>query len=385
MLFTRHADDAGSTLEMMQTVANSSNAFGIDLYHKLADNESNVFFSPWSITSAMLMVQEGARNQTADEIANVFHLGAIESWRPNYAGIYNQLHGTRKYTLLTVNALWHERTHAVNDEYIQAINQYYCGDVYGLDFLHQPEAAREQINDWVEEATENKIQDLLNPGDIDQLTTFVLTNALYFAGAWVHQFDPERTSSSTFYGATANVSVPFMHFPPYPYPYLNYTENEVMQMVELKYKGGRLSMFVVLPKDNLTVLGGHLSTANLTRWESEMVGQEVNVALPSFDLNNEYDLKQILIEMGMPTAFSPFQADLSGMDGEQDTYIGIISHQSFISVDELGTEAAAATVVEIPSWGIPYPFTANHPFLFYIRERTTGAILFMGVLQNPTS
>ena len=374
----RHADDAGSTVEMMRTVANSSNAFGIDLYNKLNANQSNIFFSPWSISSSMMIVREGARGQTADEIASVFYLGAVETWRPNYAGIYNVLHNTREYTLRSVNALWYEQTRAMNAEYVRTIDRYYCGDIRKLDFLHQPDAAGEQINNWVEEATEHKIQDIVNPCDIQPSTPYVITNALYFAAAWKHQFDPEKTGNATFYGPATNVTVPFMRYD--ESPVLNYTENDVMQMVELPYKGGQISMFVVLPKQDMTVLGTHLSTSNLTSWENGMVAMEVDVRLPSFTLEATYDLKKKLIEMGMPAAFS--LADLSGIDGGHDTFLEIVTHKAFISVDELGTEAAAATVV-IPGFGVPLHFTANHPFFFYIRERITGAMMFIGAVQNP--
>nr|MDO8111292.1 serpin family protein [Candidatus Sigynarchaeota archaeon] len=387
--YTRQVDASGSTEEMMRVVANSSNTFGIDLYREIQDGASNVFFSPWSITSAMLMLQEGARNQTAAEIADVFHLGDMETWRPNYAGIHNRLVGGERFTLRTANALWADQSHAFNAEYIGIIDRYYGGGTRYMDFANSPDTACQEINDWVADITNDRIRDLLQPGDVSPLTRLVITNAIYFNSAWKYQFKPDQTTNRTFYSPSGSQSIPFMHLGESDL-YFNYMENNLLQMLELPYTGDRLSMLLLLPRVNVTLVDfveQHLSTAALDAWKAEMAQEEVEINVPTFDIETRYDLIPVLEALGMSKAFSPSEADFSGLDGTRDLSVSSIVHQAFVAVNEVGTEAAAATaiVVWLTAIGYDHIFLANRPFIFLIQERTTGAILFMGSFTDPSS
>ncbi|MDI3507192.1 MAG: hypothetical protein PWQ69_1172 [Methanomicrobiaceae archaeon] len=375
-------DGAGS-------VAAGNNLFAFDLYRHLAADPAyageNLFFSPYSIASALAITCEGARGTTADEIESVLHLPANETLRrEGFAAIDAALNsGSGNYTLRTANALWAEKTHSLLPEYIETAARWYGANATNLDFVENPEGSRETINRWVEEKTEDRIRDLLPPGSIDPLTRLVITNAIYFKGAWAQQFDPAETTVEEFrVGSNETVTVPMMHGNAV-YPY---AETGTLQVLEMPYASGdgtELAMLVLLPKgDSLTAAEEVLDAERLADLRESLVAQNVRVFFPKFTLDASYGLTPTLAAMGMPTAFTGGDADLSGMDGTRDLFVTGIFHKAFVDVNEEGTEAAAATGVAA-GLGVTPVFRADHPFVFLITEKDSGTILFAGRVVNP--
>jgi serpin B len=379
------ADDSGATVEGVNNVINANNQFALDLYLKLEDEESNIFFSPYSISVALAMTYEGARGKTAEEMQSVFYFPEDENIRrSSFAKIYNLVNKkNKKYELHTANALWAQKDYKFLDEYINAIKKYYVGKVTNVDFAKATENARLTINKWVEEQTNNKIKDLIPPGVLNALTRLVLTNAIYFKGLWVKQFDKKETREEDFkVSPEKTVKVDMMSMTGEEF---NYYETEELQIIELLYEGEDLSMLIILPKENyLKSLEESLSLEKLAELRNSLSEQQVDVYIPKFKFETKYFMVKTLKEMGMPTAFS-MDADFSGMDSTKDLFIANVIHQAFIDVNEEGTEAAAATgvVMELKA-AMPTVFRADHPFIFMIQERETNNILFLGRVIDPS-
>ena len=336
------------------SITDANNRFAAGLYreitHGSASGGGNIFFSPFSISSALALTYEGARGRTADEIRSVFYFPANDtSRREGFAAITAGINqGNTGYTLSTANALWAEKTSAFLPGYTSIAQQYYSANTTNLDFVGEPDASRQTINDWVAAKTNNKIQDLLPAGSISSLTRLVITNAVYFKGTWEKQFDANQTSDAPFTrpdGTTVTARMMQRTDEAAIYPY---AETPDLQMLSLPYtvtSGQGLSMVVLLPKgNNLSAAAPYLDPAKLSALEQSASSRRVMVYLPKFKLESQYSLKDMLSSMGMPTAFSS-AADFSGMDGAQDLYISDVYHKAYIEVNEEGTEAAAATGV----------------------------------------
>jgi serpin B len=328
------------------------------------------------------MTYEGAMGETAEEMQSVFYFPDEEIRRTNFARIYNQLNpANAPYQLSTANALWAQEDYPFLDEYLNVTETYYRGKVTNLDFITRTEESRQTINTWVEEQTNNKIKDLLPQGSITSYTRLVLTNAIYFKGNWVKQFDKSKTRDQDFTtGSGDKVKVPMMQETDSRF---NYAEEEGLQILEMPYEGDNLSMMILLPEE-MEPFEESLTPENLTLWKSSLINQSVNVYMPKFKFETEYMLNENLIEMGMPTAFTS-SADFSGMTGSRDLFITAVVHKAYVDVNEEGTEAAAATgvVVGITSAGPMKPtFRADHPFIFIIQDNE-GNILFLGRVTDP--
>jgi len=272
------ADDSGTTVEEVNNVINANNQFALDLYLKLEDVEGNIFFSPYSISVALAMTYEGAKGETAEEMQSVFHFPEDEDIRrPSFAKIYNLVNKkNKKYELHTANALWAQKDYKFLDEYINAIKKYYVGKVTNVDFVNATENARLTINKWVEEQTNNKIKDLIPPGVLNALTRLVLTNAIYFKGLWVKQFDKKETREEDFrVSPEETVKVPMMGITREEF---NYYETEKLQILELLYEGEDLSMLIILPKeDDLKSLEESLSLEKLSELRNSLSEQQVDI------------------------------------------------------------------------------------------------------------
>ena len=369
--------------EDMQAVADASNQFALEFYSELGD-EGNIFFSPFSISSAVAMTYEGARGQTAAEMQEVFHFPEEGIMRPAFEEIYYWVNRRNKeYELHTANALWAQEDFPFSAGYFDLIRRHYGGEIINVDFRADAEAVRQRINRWVEEKTRDRIKDLIPQGALDPITRLVLTNAIYFKGTWVLQFDKDRTVESEFRvtpNETVNVQMMGMSDKKF-----RYAETGELQIIELPYDGEELSMLVILPKNDWIDTLGSIGPHKLSELRSVLTEEEVDVYLPKFRLETKYFMKQALAGMGMPTAFSS-AADFSGMTGNKDLNIDEVIHQAFVEVDEEGTEAAAATavVMKLTSAGPSKPvFRADHPFMFIIQERESGGILFLGRVSNP--
>ena len=381
------AIDTFATDESVESLSDSMNDFSLNIYKYISDeSKGNVFFSPYSIFVALSMTYEGARGDTADQMKNI--LGFEQNNEVSlcsFGRIYNLLNIDAEYILNTANALWTKKDYPFLDEYLSFIDNYYMGKATDLDFS-DPAKAAEIINDWVEENTGGKIDDMLSSSDISPGTVLILSNAIYFKGLWLTQFDVEATVDREFKissGETIDVSTMVSTNSDV---FFNYSENEYLQLLELPYKGDDVSMVILLPKENnIDIIENKLSKENLTNWLNSMYPTKIDIFLPKFNFTTEYNLKNILIDMGLDIIFS-YNADFSGMNGFGGLFIGKVLHKAFVEVNEEGSEAAAATTVHVLETAIPGPvtvFNADHPFLFLIQHKESGTILFIGKIENP--
>ena len=386
-----------ATSDAGKMVVEANNRFALDLYSELASEKpgENLFFSPWSISSALAISYEGARGSNADEIRSVFHFPGDDMTRWNgFSEIIAGLNsGNSGYVLENANALWAEETYPFLPSYITTVERYYSGRATNLDFLNNPEESRKTINRWVEEKTEDRIQDLLPPDSIDSETRLVVTNAIYFKGTWATQFKKGDTAEDDFrVGPTTTITVPMMKRTDANAKYW-YTETDTLQMLGMPYahQGGReLSMLVVLPKDDdLSDVEQALDAGKLAELRQSLAYRQVMVYFPKFKLDTGYQLRDTLSDMGMPSAFIPGEADFSGMDGSTSLFITEVFHKAYVDVNEEGTEAAAATAVP-HSMGASDPgivtipvFRADHPFIFIIQDSENGNIHFIGRVMEP--
>ncbi len=384
-----NADQA--TPEDKAAVSHDSNQFALDLYGKL-DKKDNLFFSPASISTALAMTYAGARGQTAEQMAKVLHF-QLEAKRlhPAFAALLWEMQGEGKEhgcRLHIANALWgHKDTHFL-PEFLQQTKDNYGASLQKVDFA-KPDEARRDINTWVAQQTADKIKDLLHPGDVSPETRLVLTNAIYFKGEWVHVFKAEATHEQPFHiTPTKDVSVPMMH---QTSMFRYFTDDKKsFQILEMPYKDSELSMVVLLPAqvDGLAQLEKNLDAESLTKWLQKMESKKVALTLPKFTMRCRLPLADKLQVMGMTTAFRAGEADFTGMTHDTPPlYLSTVIHEAWVDVNEKGTEAAAATAVGVRAAAAPVAqpiiFQADHPFLFLIRDRRSGSILFLGRMSNP--
>jgi serpin B len=382
-------DDTGSTQQGIQQVVNANNQFAFDLYSEVDKSETgNIFYSPYSISAALAMTYEGAKGQTANEMKSVFHFPENDILRPNFAAIYNDVNkGNNAYELRTGNALWAQYDYKFLEDYTSRVEKYYGGKVANLDFKTETEKSRQTINNFIEQQTNDKIKELIPQGILDSMTRFVLTNAIYFKGTWEWEFDKSDTREQDFKITPTNiVKTPMMYMKPEKAQF-NYADLEKLQILELPYKGEKISMLILLPTENLDAIEPSLTAEKLNEYKAQMKETKLDaVYLPKFEFDTKYFMKDTLSALGMPMAFTWPGADFSGMDGSNNLYISEVIHQAYVKVDEKGTEAAAATAV-IGKFGTAMPrnvFRADHPFIFIIQEKETGNILFMGRVTDPT-
>jgi len=372
----------------MKKVAKDSNAFAFDLYGRLRHQKGNLFFSPNSIDLALAMTYEGARGDTSGQMAKVLHYTLDRSeLNEGFGALLREFNGAgkkRPYELRVANALWGQTGYAFLPDYLTTTRQYYGAGLRLVDFKDDTEGARATINRWVEDQTKNKIRDLIARGVLDSTTRLVLTNAIYFKGTWQHQFDKNTTRDAPFHTSRDKDvnKVQMMH----QTGHFRYLRNGDLQILEQPYKGGDLSMFVLLPRalDGLAQLEEKLNAGALDSWLGKMRPTEVRVSLPRFRMTRELSLKDMLSNMGMPLPFSG-AADFSGMDGTRNLQIAAVIHKAFVDVNEEGTEAAAATGVIMTLSAVlnEEQFQADHPFVFLIRDNRSGSILFLGRVENP--
>jgi serpin B len=366
----------------VKTLVGGNNEFALDLYARMSQKPGNVVFSPYSISTALAMTYGGARGDTAERMARALHFPlAPERLHPAFGELTADLQKedkNRPYHLHVANALWPDRGLTLRPEFRELIQGNYGAGLKQLDYSEATEEARLTINRWVEEKTREKIKDLLLPGDVTALTRLVLTNAIYFKATWKHPFSKDQTREAKFdVGATKQVVVPMMHHPDAEF---NYFAGDGFQWLELPYQGDRLSMVVLLPekKGELAALEKTMTAAALAKGIAKLQLSRGRVSLPRFKTTFRLSLLDDLKAMGMPRG--PFAAIASG----EQLMITDVIHKAFIDVDEVGTEAAAATAVILgEKGGRPFEFNADHPFLFLIRDAQTGSILFLGRVNNP--
>ncbi|KAF7213608.1 leukocyte elastase inhibitor isoform X1 [Nothobranchius furzeri] len=408
-------------------LSKANTSFSLALFKKLGekDNSSNVFFSPLSISSALAMVMLGARGNTASQMSEVLrftetnklkHAGAQmqqqaqahlpqflqrslktldlrDGVHSSFAHLLSELNRSdAPYALSVANRLFGEQSYQFVQDYLEETRKYYKAELQTMDFIHNTETARLTINSWVEKETQGKIKDILDQGAVNGLTKLVLVNAIYFKGNWNKQFNESATRDASFrINKNSSKQVKMMHqkskFP------LTYISEAACQVLEMPYKGKELSMLIFLPNNiedsttGLEKLESVLSYENFVEWtRPDMMDEvEVQVGLPRFKMEEKYDMKAVLMSMGMVDAFDMGKSDFSGMSPANDLFVSEVYHKAFVEVNEEGTEAAAATaaVMMLRCALRPAAFIADHPFLFFIRHNPSNSVLFAGRYCSP--
>ncbi|MCJ7776782.1 MAG: serpin family protein [Sedimentisphaerales bacterium] len=374
-----------------EIVAEGNSKFALALFAKLRETEGNLFFSPYSISTALAMTYAGASGETQAQMAKILNFpidkGKFHSVFGTIVKDLNERGAKGGYELTVANALWGQKGFSFLKDFLELVKTNYDGQLNEVDFVEATESARKTINTWVEKKTNEKIKELIKPGVLDAMTRLVLTNAIYFKGNWATQFKEERTKNAPFTLPNGDkVEVPMMNQTE-QFPYM---ETEDFQALELPYVDNELSMVIFLPKknDGLNKFEQTLTLESLSYWLGVLQNRrEVIVSIPKFKMTSEFSLASVLNSMGMTDAFEANAADFSGMTGNKDLFISAVIHKAYVDVNEQGTEAAAATGVtmRLTSVGPSQTplFQADHPFLFLIRDNKTGSILFIGRVMNP--
>ncbi len=386
-----YISDPKASAEELQKLAHASNQFAIDLYQRLVDKEGNLIYSPFSIYQALLMTYAGAEGETAQQMMDV--LGVTDN---------NEIHNVMNALKLTLqaepaytiegmqplifniaNALWVQKDFHFEQTFLDKLMANYAAGLALVDF-NKPDEARDLINHWVEVRTNEKIKELIPTGMLNEMTRLVLTNAVYFKGAWTNRFDPARNTQEEFTsldGAISKVEMMNNSFTGAAFVEKDYS------VVSLPYEGGNFAMMAVLPEDFAsfqTTMNADLLKEILEKLtESHTM---VHLTMPKFSFESSIDLGETLPAMGMSDAFDINNADFSGMTGGKDLYISDVVHQAFIDVNEDGTEAAAATMVSMAPTSMPgeaITLRLDRPFIYLIYNTQTNAVVFMGHVVAP--
>ena len=393
---TINAQDNDDREEMVT----GNNAFAFDLYQQvIADNDGNIIFSPFSISQAFAMVVAGAKGETEQQIMDTMHFTLLQpQLHPAFSNINSDLSersmrsgrepdGSR-LQLNIANSLWSQAGYPFQQTYLDTIKKFYGSEAHSVDFA-QTEDTRQIINGWIEEKTENKIQDMLAPDDLSPFTRLVLVNAIYFNASWRTDFPEAATHDDTFTlvdGST--VTVPMMK----QTSWFSFMFEDNFQTVELPYVGEDTRMLIIMPDEGtFDDFEATFDEEQFSEIRHTFGVSELHLYMPRFEIKTDFSLKPYLTTMGMVEAFG-FDADLSGIydrqQAQENLYIGDALHQAFIAVDEAGTEAAAATAAMGMGGGgqapTPMEFRIDHPFIYIIHDRVTGSILFMGRVLDPS-
>ena len=385
------------------------NGFATDLYSLLASADpatntgpsTNLVVSPASIAIALAMTRAGAAGATAAEMDTVLHVSDAAMF-PSSMNVLQRGFDERNQTvdipgqdepaeivLSVANSLWAQDGFSFESTYLDLLAEQFGAGVQLVDYRNDAEAARGSINRWVADETADRIPELLAPGTVDASTRLTLVNAIFMKAPWSFPFEPDNTRELPFTTAAGDeVDTPTMR----QTERFGYAEGDSWQALELAYAGDLLSMIVVLPNTGATLADGVAAIPSLA---TAMSSAKVAVSLPTFDIDTRVGLAATLAALGMPSAFSPDQADFSAMavpdqNNPEPLYIGAVVHQANVTVDEAGTEAAAATAVVMAAGAAPgvvdepIDFTVDRPFVFAIRDNPTGAILFLGHIGDPT-
>ena len=377
----------------LESLVSDNTAFALDLYQQLRTKDSNLFYSPYSMSLALAMTYAGAAGETERQMAETLHFGLPQSrLHPAFNSLALELAERGRgaqgkdgegFRLNIVNATWGQKDYEFLDSFLDVLAEDYGAGLRLVDFIGAPEKSRVTINDWVSQQTEDRIKDLIPQGLINELTRLVLTNAIYFNAAWASPFSENATSDGVFKLLDGGeVTVPMMR----QTESFGYAEGDGYQAVELPYDGNELSMVILLPEaGRFGNFEASLDSARLDEVLGALNYRQVDLTMPKFEFETELGLKVTLSDMGMPLAFTP-DADFSGMTGHRELFITEVVHKAFVSVDEAGTEAAAATAVIVGLTAVPVsPVVVNidRPFIFLIRDIETGAVLFLGRILNP--
>ena len=397
---TKERATPSATNEELNNLVDGNNNFAFDLYSALVNEDENLFFSPYSISLALAMTYGGARGETERQMAETLSFNLPQDSLHSAFNDLDQRLASRgasedNFRLKNANAVWGQQDHAFLGEYLDLLGEHYGAGVRLTDFRDAPKASRATINQWTAEQTEQRIKDLIPEGGIASDTRLVLTNAIYFNANWEDAFTEAFPSMQPFFmldGSDIDVAMMFRDAK------FGYAEGHGYQALELPYIGRELAMIIIVPdKGRFKEFEGLIDAEFVSQIIGSTLGRDVLLTMPKFEFRSRFDLVQTLKKIGITHAFAPNSADFSGMDGKscppQDTVpcllISKVLHEAFVLVDEDGTEAAAATDVfggtvsesamEPPP---PIRLTIDRPFIFLIRDRETGTILFLGRIEN---
>lgn len=380
----------------MEHLSAAHTRFSLSLFQKISEGQAsaNVFYSPLSISAALSMLSLGAGGNTASQMSRTLHFPEAEG--EIHAGFTKLLSEINRagapYALSLASRLYGEQSYTFIQKFLSDTKRLYEAELETVDFSNNADAARVNINTWVEKQTHEKIKDLLAEGDVDSLTRLVLVNAIYFKGSWERKFREEHTREQQF-KINKNESKPVQMMSQKAKFPLAFIPDVNCQILELPYAGKDLSMLIMLPntmEDNTTglqKLESALTYENFVEWtRPDMMDLlEVEVSLPRFRMEETYDMKALLVSLGMVDAFDSQRADFSGLSPNNDLVLSKVVHKSFVEVNEEGTEAAAATgaVMMMRCLMRPERFNADHPFLFFIRHNPSKSVLFYGRVCSP--
>ena len=378
-----------------QTLVDGNSAFALDIYHALPSDEGNLILSPFSISLALAMTYAGARGETESQMANTLHFDQPQAaLHPAFNALDQELASRGEsqsedevpLQLNIANTVWAELTYPFLQEFLDLIASNYGAGIRLADFINQFESVRKEINDWVYDETQEKIKDLLPEGILSADTRMVLVNAIYFKANWLSQFDMNNTTNAPFHLLDGTeVEVDMMNQD----AFFSYYQGDGFQAVELPYAGDSAAMDIIVPdQGNFDAIESSLNSNLLNETWDGLQPTWVTLSLPRFTFESEFNLSETLRSMGMTDAFDPDRADLSGMTAQSDLFISDVVHKAFVAVDEAGTEAAAATAVIVSITSVQVSdnliLTIDRPFIFIIRDKPTGQILFIGRVLNPS-
>jgi serpin B len=376
----------------LRPLTDGNNAFAFDLYQSLRAGNDNLAYSPFSISLALAMTSAGARGGTAEQMTRVLHFLPQDQLHPAFNALDQALEAMPSSSdkdqeplqLSVANAVWAEQSLPLQSDFLDTLALNYGAGIHQSDFINQAEAVRNEINTWVSDKTQEKIQDILPENAIGPATRMALVNAIYFKADWLDPFDAGNTFDQPFHlldGSEVNVPMMGQGMD------LPYAAGDGWQMVELPYAGGSAAMDILVPDEGrFEEIETSLDFEAASAMWNGLQPNSVSLALPKFKVESSFMLADQLATLGMTDAFSPDLADFSGMTGNKDLYIGMVIHKAFVAVDEEGTEAAAATIAVMEltmAQAFDVTLRVDRPFIYIIRDLQSGQILFMGRVLNP--
>lgn len=377
----------------LEALVKGNSSFAFELYGQLSAQPGNLFYSPYSISLALAMTWAGAKNQTEADMAATLGFTLPQAQiHPAFNALDLALTSRGKnakasdgkgFRLNIANALWGQTGYPFEQPFLDTLGENYGAGMRVVDFHSDPDGSATLINQWVDKLTEGKIPELVTAEDITPSTELVLTNAIYFNAAWAEPFETKDTADGSFVKADGSaVTVPMMH----GFRDTGYAKGDAYQALSLAYDGGELSMVLVMPDaGTLSDFEASLDAAKIDDITSALGEHSVDVTMPRFKFDGSFSLSKALSQLGMEIAFTP-AADFSGISTKSALLIQEVIHKSFVSVNEAGTEAAAATAVLLGDTAAPEPatMTLDHPFIFFIRDNATKSILFVGRVADPS-
>lgn len=385
--------------DSIHSMVHGNNTFSFSLFKQLRANPGNLFFSPYCITSAMAIPYAGARGGTQNQMQSALHyLPQMDNLDLSLEEFNKRLTkqamlGPNEIKLFMANGLWVQRNFQLENDFLERIRRYFGSIVRQVDFIHNAEAARLNINEWVREGTQGRITNIVERGDIGPDTRLVVVSSIFMKAVWEFPFDASLTTLTPFFlDPKTTLSVPMMNMT----KRLRLVQLPQFALLELPYSTSfqsttQLAMYILLPNalDGLPQVENSVASGDFDDWVKKLQYERVFVSLPRFKFSTGFDLSAALKKMGMAGAFNDL-ADFTGIYAGGGLALSKVLHKAFVSVDEKGTEAVAATAVSInmtsmPEERPPVIFKADHPFVFIIVERASGAILFMGRYSTPTN